>query len=81
MAVEVLSPSNPKYDYQTKRQLYLGAGIPEYWIIDPEAQTFARWRGTTDPGELLAKRIEWQPSGLDVPLVIELPEFFADALD
>lgn len=80
LPVEVLSPSNPKYDYQTKRQLYFRAGIPEYWIIDPGAQTFARWRGAADPGELLTERIQWQPGGLEVPLVIELPEFFEDAL-
>jgi|SRR4051812_43259374 Uma2 family endonuclease len=80
LAAEVLSPGNPRYDYQTKRQLYLGAGIPEYWIVDPEAQTVARWRSAADPGELLTERIQWQPGGLEVPLVIELPEFFEDAL-
>ncbi|HXT16058.1 MAG TPA: Uma2 family endonuclease [Gemmatimonadaceae bacterium] len=80
LAVEVLSPSNSKYDYQAKRQLYLNGGVAEYWIIDAEAQTFARWPGTADPGALLTERIEWQPDGLDTPLVIELPEFFEDAL-
>ena len=80
LAIEVASPSNPEYDYQTKRELYLGNGVPEYWIVDPQARTFVRWRGAADPGELLAQRIEWQPAGLDAPLVIDLPEFFEDAL-
>jgi Uma2 family endonuclease len=80
LAVEVLSASNPKYDYQTKRRLYLRGGIPEYWIVDPEAQTFARWRGASDSGELVTERIEWQPSGLEASLVIDLPTFFEDAL-
>ena len=80
LAAEVLSPSNPRYDHQTKRHLYLRGGVPEYWIIDPEAHTFARWRSVVDPGELLTERIAWQPSPLETPLVIGLPEFFEDAL-
>lgn len=80
LAIEVVSPSNAQYDYQTKRELYLRHGVPEYWIVDPDARTFARWRGTADPAELLTERIEWQPSGLDLPLVIDLTEFFDDAL-
>ena len=80
LAIEVASPNNPEYDYQTKRELYLGNRIPEYWIVDPRTRTLARWRDASDSGELLVHRIEWQPSGLDAPLVIELPEFFDDAL-
>lgn len=36
LIVEILSPSNPKYDLVTKRRLYQEAGIPEYWIVMPE---------------------------------------------
>ena len=80
LAIEVVSPSNSQYDYQTKRELYLRQGVPEYWIVDPDARTFARWRGAADPAELLTERIEWHPSGLDLPLVINLSDFFEDAL-
>jgi Uma2 family endonuclease len=79
LAVEVESPSNTAYDYQTKRELYLRNGVPEYWIVSPEARTFARWRRLEDPAELLTQRFEWQPIGLPGPLVIDLPEFFEDA--
>jgi len=41
MVVEILSPSNPRYDKITKFNRYLKAGIREYWIIDPEAQSLA----------------------------------------
>ena len=80
LAVEVESPSNPAYDYQTKRELYLKSGVPEYWIVNPIAQTFARWRGRADSGELLTARLEWHPDGMNEPFTLELREFFEDAL-
>jgi Uma2 family endonuclease len=73
-------PSDPGYDYQTKRKLYLEGGVPEYWIFSPLARTAARWRGTIDRGELLTARLEWQPAGMDKPFVLDLPEFFDEAL-
>lgn len=79
LAVEVESPGDAAYDYQTKRKLYLDAGVPEYWILRPEAQTAARWRGSTEPAELVTARLEWQPAGMMAPFVIDLPEFFEDA--
>lgn len=33
---EVVSPSNAKYDTVIKRELYARAGVPYYWLIDPE---------------------------------------------
>jgi len=80
LAVEVESPSNPDYDYQTKRELYLGNGVPEYWIVSPVARTLARWRGAVDPGEILTAGLQWHPAGMPEPFGLELPEFFEDAL-
>lgn len=34
---EVLSPSNPEPERITKRAHYARAGVPEYWIVSPEA--------------------------------------------
>jgi len=80
LAVEVESPTDPAYDYQTKRELYLGNGVPEYWILSSAARTVARWRGVADAGELLTARLEWQPAGMAEPFVLDLREFFDDAL-
>jgi len=80
LAAQVESPSNPQHDYQTKRNLYLSAGVPEYWIANPITRTFARWRAKTDPGELLATRFEWHPAGMAEPFVVDIPDFFDDAL-
>jgi Uma2 family endonuclease len=80
VAVEIQAPSTANYDSQTKRRVYLGAGVPEYWIVDPEVQTIARWRSASDPGELLTDAIERHPAGMSSPFTMELAEFFGDAL-
>jgi Uma2 family endonuclease len=36
LVVEVRSPSTALYDALTKRSLYEGAGVPSYWLVDPE---------------------------------------------
>lgn len=36
LMVEVLSKGNSKHDIRTKFELYEEAGVPEYWIINPE---------------------------------------------
>jgi Uma2 family endonuclease len=38
LAIEVVSESNRRHDLETKRTEYAEAGIPEYWIVDPEAE-------------------------------------------
>lgn len=35
LAVEILSPSNPKYDPEVKRDRYQRAGVRSYWMVDP----------------------------------------------
>jgi Uma2 family endonuclease len=39
IVVEVLSRSNRGHDLVTKRHYYAVAGIPQYWIADPDEQT------------------------------------------
>jgi len=38
IAVEVVSRDSRHRDYNEKRQLYLEAGVAEYWVIDPLKQ-------------------------------------------
>jgi Uma2 family endonuclease len=38
LVIEVVSESNREHDLRTKRDEYARAGIPEYWIADPEAK-------------------------------------------
>lgn len=36
LCVEILSAGSARRDLTTKRELYARAGVPEYWIVDPE---------------------------------------------
>jgi Uma2 family endonuclease len=38
LVIEILSPSNAKWERIRKFNLYLEAGVREYWIVDPEDQ-------------------------------------------
>ena len=37
--IEILSPSSVKMDCERKVKLYREAGVREYWIVDPKAET------------------------------------------
>lgn len=39
LVVEIISPSSKLYDRVNKHMAYEQAGIPEYWLVDPHAQS------------------------------------------
>jgi Uma2 family endonuclease len=39
LVVEILSPGTARRDLVLKRELYQSSSVPEYWVVDPEAQT------------------------------------------
>ncbi|MBI1723138.1 MAG: Uma2 family endonuclease [Gemmatimonadetes bacterium] len=77
LVVEVVSPSTARADRTIKRRRYQRAGIPEYWIVDPDARTIERWRPDDERPEVLSESITWRPSPEAEPLTIDLPSFFA----
>lgn len=44
LVIEVLSPSTLKIDRDRKMDLYARAGIPEYWIVDPDSRAAELYR-------------------------------------
>ena len=48
LVVEILSDSTATRDLSLKRDLYQRAGVPEYWIVDPEANEVRPFRLSTD---------------------------------
>ena len=48
LVVEILSPGNSSREMKLKKDLYAEAGVREYWIVDPEHETVARYNLTTE---------------------------------
>lgn len=78
---EVLSPGSIRHDRITKRKHYQLAGVPEYWIVDQDAQALEHWQPADERPEILDSEIRWHPVGAPAPLVIALPELFRSVLD
>jgi len=81
LIAEVVSPSTARTVRMVKRDIFQDERVPDYWIVDPDARLIERWRPDDERPEILAQTIEWQPSPVHAPLVINLPAFFAEALD
>jgi len=80
LLVEILSPSNTRYDEVTKRALYERTGVGEYWIVDPVNDTVRVFRrNAAGRYEIAANlsRDETLTSPLFPTLEIQLDEIFA----
>lgn len=85
LVVEILSPSNPRHDLVRKRELYARHGVPEYWILEPYAETLL---ALTEPiavagvGEYMAETLYRPGATLTtaaIPgLAIVVADIFAD---
>jgi len=78
LVIEVLSPGTARYDRLTKRRRYQRARVPEYWIVDLDARVIERWRPDDSRPEILSETLEWKQDPAVDPLVIALPELFAE---
>ena len=78
LAVEVLSPGTAARDRGVKRELYQRQNVPEYWIVDLDAQLIERWRPVDQRPEIMRDRLEWLPEGAGEPFTLDVPEFFAE---
>lgn len=79
LTVEALSPSTARNDRYKKRPIFQQQGVPEYWIVDPDARLVERWRpGDAEP-EVLIEELVWCPVEGREPLRIDLPRLFRAA--
>jgi Uma2 family endonuclease len=76
VAVEVISPSSVRTDRVKKREYYVTAGVPEYWVVDVDARVVERWVPERETPELLSSTLEWRPAGAREPLAVDLPQLF-----
>jgi Uma2 family endonuclease len=74
LAVEVLSDSTRRYDLLLKRSRYERAGIPSYWVVDPDTLEITVWE-LADAGsssEVARASLEERPLALDRPFPLTL---------
>jgi Uma2 family endonuclease len=68
LAIEVISPSSRSKDSVRKLHDYAALGVPEYWLIDPEASTLERLvlrEGTYSIVEALEGVAMFRPDGFE----------------
>jgi Uma2 family endonuclease len=81
LAVEVLSPSTARADRVEKRTLFRSEGVAEYWVVDLDSRTFERSTPADPRVEILVDQLTWLPVGASAPLVVDVADYFASALD
>lgn len=80
LVIEVLSPGTAARDRGSKRRIYQGGGVAEYWIVDLDARLVERWRpGDTRP-EVLADTLTWRPAPELPELTVALGPLFERVL-
>lgn len=70
LVIEILSPSNAKYDLEEKKDVYARSGVTEYWIINPEDNSATGYYLAGDEyhefikgiGQIKSKLLEWECS-------------------
>jgi Uma2 family endonuclease len=77
LIVEVLSPTTRRRDSGPKRELYVDAAIPDYWIVDAETRTITVVRPGSDD-VTVADAFVWHPAAASDGLRITMPEVFGD---
>ncbi len=63
LVVEVLSPHSRRIDRVRKPPRYRDFGVPEYWVVDPDARRIERYALSRDAGpELHEDVLRWAPA-------------------
>ncbi|MES2176723.1 MAG: Uma2 family endonuclease [Gemmatimonadota bacterium] len=75
LVVEVHSQSTRRHDLVEKRELYMDAGIDEYWMVDGANRTVT----SVAPGRadvVSRETMTWHPKGVSSPLTFEVARVF-----
>jgi Uma2 family endonuclease len=76
LVAEVLSPSTAGRDRFAKRRRYQEAGVPLYWIVDPDERQVEVWTPADAFPQVERERLRWEPAGADRAFTLELGELF-----
>ena len=75
LIVEILSGNTRRRDRLQKRNLYLDAGVAEYWLVDPERRTVTSIRAGYED-LVVVKQLNWLPPGVSAPLTVDVALVF-----
>ena len=78
LAIEVISPSSAQADRHLKRRRYQAAGIPQYWIVDPDARRIERWRPGAEAPDVVTGPMIWEPAAHGPCLTLDPVALFED---
>jgi Uma2 family endonuclease len=81
LAAEVLSPSSSRHDRITKRRFFQRHDLPEYWVVDGEAEAFEIWHPGDERAALVDDPFSWLPEGAREPFILDVKQFFEDVRD
>jgi Uma2 family endonuclease len=79
LVVEILSDVTRHRDRGPKRELYVDAGVAEYWIVDGETRTITVIRREREDMMAL-DTLTWHPVGAAEPLAVDVQAIFREAL-
>ena len=75
LIVEVFSPTTRRRDQVQKHDFYMDAGIPEYWMIDPEQRVVSVVRAGGERNTV-SDTLLWRVPNVSEALTIPLGEIF-----
>jgi Uma2 family endonuclease len=78
---EVLSPGSSRHDRITKRRAFQANAVPEYWIIDGDAEAIEVYRPRDERAALIDDRLAWRPDAATSAFELDVKAFFAAAVD
>ena len=81
LVCEVLSPSLIRHDRLTKRRAFQRNAIPEYRIVDGEAEVFEVWQLGDERPAIVDDRLDWAPVGAREAFSLDVRAFFASVAD
>ncbi|MFF9486847.1 Uma2 family endonuclease [Streptomyces sp. NPDC014676] len=82
VAIEIISPSNPENDYETKTRDYPAMGIPHYLILDPREGTWTyQWGIGRAEGRPAYENRLHLPYGKPVTVSTDLGDWTIDTTD
>jgi len=77
LVIEIASPATLHADRFQKRRRYQEAGVPTYWLVDPEKQGVDVWKPELAFPNVERSEVRWRAPGAAEELLLNLPTLFA----